>query len=64
MLIRIVYNSGHFDMVRPETLARLLNAHQVDQFQRASGWVRVGHDPVRTNSNPTYTGPERRHQSD
>lgn len=60
MLIRVMYNDGRFDMVKPQLLDNLLNKQQVTSFKRAAGWVVVGRDMVRSGHSRQYRGPERR----
>lgn len=61
MLIRIKYTDNRFDMVRPETLDRLLDAGTIQEFKRQEGWVRPDIGDVRHNrSGIRYSGPERR----
>jgi hypothetical protein len=61
MLIRVMYDDGRFDMVKPELLDKLLNSRKVSSFKRLGGWAVVGRDPVRSKRRDTdYKGPERR----
>ena len=61
MLIRVMYDNGKFDMVKPQLLNSLLESRKVSSFKRSSGWVVVGRDPVRCMRLTTdYKGPERR----
>ena len=62
MMIRVMYDDGQFDMVKPQLLDRLLEARRVTSFRRATGWAVVGRDPVRSRgrSSDYYQGPERR----
>jgi hypothetical protein len=60
MLIRVKYRDNRFDMVRPETLNRLLDAGNVQEFQRADGWVRVDSGNLRYHNRIKFSGPERR----
>jgi hypothetical protein len=61
MLIRVMYNNGKFDMVKPPLLGNLLEKKRVTRFKRSEGWVVVGRDPVRSNHrSQNYKGPERR----
>ena len=48
MMIQVKYRNGTYDMVKTETLNRLLANGEIDQFRRSSGWTRVGEDPIRS----------------
>lgn len=52
MMIRIVYQDGRFDMVRPESLDPLIAAGSITHFRRSTGWVTLGKDPVRDPEGP------------
>ncbi|NLV24586.1 MAG: hypothetical protein GXY54_07350 [Deltaproteobacteria bacterium] len=60
MLIRIQKNDKRFDMVKPDLLEEYIQTGVIRGFNRASGWVVIGRDPIRGYSNATYIGPERR----
>ncbi len=61
MLIRVMYNNGTFDMVKPGLLDSLLSNQKISSFKRSTGWVVVGRDPIRSSSRAgRYHGPERR----
>lgn len=60
MLIRVKYVDERFDMVRPETLSRLLDTGKVREFQRSDGWVMPGVGCLRGSSGKNYSGPDRR----
>ncbi|MDD2499195.1 MAG: hypothetical protein PHN92_00080 [Geobacter sp.] len=62
MLIRVKYNDNRYDMVRPETLDRLLEMGAVSEFHRRDGWVVSSSDSVRKSSRSGFTGPDRRGQ--
>jgi hypothetical protein len=57
MMIPVVYNSGTHDMVKAELLNRLLGSGVIMKFKRATGWVKVGTDPIRKIRHEEY--PER-----
>lgn len=61
MLIRVLYRDNTYDMVKDSRLDDLISAKKVVSFERSSGWVTVGRDPVRGVGGP-YRGPERRSQ--
>ncbi len=61
MMVRVIYHDNRYDMVKSTRLDDLISTNKVAKFQRTSGWVTVGVDPVRTlRTNTQYTGPERR----
>ncbi len=60
MMIRIRYPDGRFDMVKGTRLEYLIATKWISGFRRATGWVVIGRDPIRKNSEEAYCGPERR----
>jgi len=64
MMIRIILEDGSYDMVKAFRLDDLLPTGKIAKFQRSSGWVTVGVDPIRTQTGSSYTGPERRQEKD
>lgn len=60
MVIRIVYKDNVHDYVNDVLLNRFLEAGKIARFQRRTGWVTVGIDPVRTGKQAFFRGPERR----
>ena len=60
MLIRVMYNDGRFDMIKPNTLDDLLAKRTVTSFKRLTGWAVVGRDPIRNSARSRYRGTERR----
>ena len=60
MLIRVMYDNGRFDMVKPHLLDTLLATNRVTSFKRADSWAVVGRDAIRKSSSKDYAGPERR----
>lgn len=63
MMIRVMYNDGSFDIVKPGLLDRLIEEASITGFKRSAGWIVIGRDPIRTELKSTYTGPERRQSS-
>ena len=59
MLIPIITTCREPDSVPPYVLDRMLACGEVHAFERSSGWVMVGRDPIRSNRD-RYTGIERR----
>lgn len=60
MLIRVRFKDGRIDLIPSRKLDELIVMSEIDQFERASGWVMVGRDPIRSTLRGGYTGPERR----
>ena len=62
MLIRVMYDDGKFDMVKPQMLDTLLETNRVTSFKRNEGWAVVGRDTLRSRSHSSkgYAAPERR----
>jgi len=60
MVIRIVYKDNVHDYVNDVLLDRFLDAGEIARFQRRTGWVTVGMDPVRTGTQTAFRGAERR----
>ncbi|MEA3543711.1 MAG: hypothetical protein U9R69_00660 [Thermodesulfobacteriota bacterium] len=58
--INVVYKNGVKDRISPALLDTLIHSKQVDQFERSSGWVRVGIDVVRGMGGFGFSGVERR----
>ncbi len=61
MMVRVMYNDNRYDMVKSTRLDDLIGSNAVSKFERSSGWVTIGVDPIRApRKNTQYTGPERR----
>ncbi|MBN1958222.1 MAG: hypothetical protein JXQ81_12895 [Desulfuromonadales bacterium] len=60
MLIRVRFKDGRIDLIPSRKLDELIVMSEIDQFERASGWVMVGRDPIRSTLRGGYAGPERR----
>lgn len=61
MMLRVMYNDNRYDMVKSTRLDDLIVSNAVAKFERSSGWVTIGVDPIRApRKNIQYTGPERR----
>ncbi|SDZ78568.1 hypothetical protein SAMN05660420_00298 [Desulfuromusa kysingii] len=58
--VNVVYRNGVKDHISPALLATLISSKQIDKFERTSGWVQIGVDPVRGAASAGYSGPERR----
>ena len=62
MLIRVMYFSDKYDMVKPFLLDELIASKRVKKFRRSDGWATIGVDPVR-GMGGSYSGLERRKPS-
>ena len=60
MLIRVRYKDGRIDLIPSKNLDELIVMSEIEQFERAAGWVTVGKDPIRSTLRGEYMGPERR----
>ena len=61
MMVRIIYHDNRYDMVKSTRLDDLISSNAVAKFERSSGWVTIGVDPIRTpKGRQPYTGQERR----
>ena len=60
MLIRVLYNDGYYDYVKPELLDQLVESNQIITFYRQGGPAVLGVDRVRSPHRNNYAGPERR----
>jgi hypothetical protein len=60
MLIPVVFENGRRAMVKAYLLDRLIEEKRIISFQRSSGWVVLGHDPIRTCRRVVYCIPDRR----
>ncbi len=60
MLLRIQYKDHRYDMIEGRMLDRLISDQRIERFQRSSGWVTIGVDPIRMATNAAYEGEERR----
>ena len=62
MLIRVRYKDGRIDLIPSQRLDELIVMSEIEQFERAAGWVTVGKDPIRSTLRGHYSGAERRYQ--
>lgn len=60
MLIRVRYKDGRIELVPSRKLDELILMNEIEQFERSTGWVVLGQDPVRSTLRGDYGGPERR----
>jgi len=47
MIIRVMYKSGNYDLVKDILLDQLINSNKVLKFYRSGQWAIIGRDPVR-----------------
>ena len=59
-MIRVMWNRGNFDYVKPQLLEALIGRGEIICFRRRSGVVLLGVDPVREQRARHYSGEERR----
>ncbi len=55
MLIQVQYSNRQFDYVKPYLLDDLIDEEKVSKFRRASGWVTIGVDPMRSTRRVSCT---------
>jgi len=60
MLIRVLYNDGYYDYVKPQLLDQLIELNGIISFYRQSGPAVLGVDRVRSSRRSDYDGAERR----
>jgi len=60
MLIRVMYDDGTYDMVKPKTLDLLLERDKLTSFKRSDSWAVVGRDALRSSRSQGHKGLERR----
>lgn len=59
MLIPIIKSCKEPDSVPPYVLDRMILSGEIHAFERSSGWVIIGRDPIRSTKS-TFHGFERR----
>jgi hypothetical protein len=65
MLIQVIRTNGRFDYVKDFMLEYLIDSHAIIRFRRRAGWVTLGEEPRRTNTQlRVEVGPERRAVND
>ena len=60
MLIRVMYDDGRFDMVKPQILNLLLESEKLTSFKRSDSWAVIGRDTLRSSRSQGHQGIERR----
>jgi hypothetical protein len=60
MLIRVRYKDGRIELVPSKKLDELIVMSEIEEFERSTGWVTLGRDPIRSSLRGHYRGPERR----
>jgi hypothetical protein len=60
MKITVQFSVDDVGTVDARELGRLIAKREILAFERSSGWVKIGVDPVRGDGGEPYDGPERR----
>lgn len=60
MMIRVMYQDGVTEMVRPPVLQRLIESGKILRFRRIDGWAEIGTDPIRAQRRIPFSGRDRR----
>jgi hypothetical protein len=61
MMIGVIYKNNKRGMIDEYQLDDLIREGKINAFRRSSGWVKIGHDPIRERWKPSkYNGQERR----
>lgn len=60
MLIKVRFKDGRIDLSPSEILDEMIVMSEIEQFERDSGWVVLGQDPVRSTLRGRYSGPQSR----
>ena len=62
--IPVLFNNNHYKLVSGRELDQLLPTGRVKAFRRSTGWVLIGHAPLRGKGGKfgKFRGPERRNQ--
>ncbi|HKZ18304.1 MAG TPA: hypothetical protein VJ161_12655 [Geobacteraceae bacterium] len=61
MMIGVIYKNNKRGMIDEYLLDDLIKEGKINAFRRSSGWVKIGHDPIRERWKPSkYNGQERR----
>jgi hypothetical protein len=47
MLIKVMYEDGKIGKIESSQLDDLIHSRKIKKFQRSSGWVTIGVDPIR-----------------
>jgi len=54
MLIRVRFKNGRIDLIPSQELDELIIMSELEQFERSTGWVTVGKDPIRSTLRGRY----------
>jgi len=60
MLIRVRFKDGRIALVPSKKMDELIVMSEIEQFERTSGWVTVGRDPIRSTLRGYYSGTDMR----
>lgn len=59
MIIKVIYVNDGLRLVNAAFLDDFIKTRRIIAFERASGWVTIGRDPIRQKKRP-FAGPDRR----
>ena len=59
MIIKVMYADDGLGLVHARDLEHLIKTRKILAFERSSGWVTIGRDPIRQNDTKSV-GAERR----
>lgn len=59
MGITVIFHNGEEKKVPSYMLDYLIREHKIIAFQRSSGWVHIGRDPIRKSQQPLTRAGER-----
>lgn len=62
MIPVLMRDNDEYDEVPDYLLGHLIASGLIKSFRRSTGWVVIGHDPIREPGKHFYNGPERRSQ--
>jgi hypothetical protein len=54
MLIKVMHADGSIGEVESHQLDDLIHSNKIKKFQRSSGWVTIGVDPIREGRRDDY----------
>ena len=60
MLIRVMFDDGTYDMVKPKMLDLLLERDKLTSFKRSDSWAVVSRDALRSSRSQGHKDLERR----
>jgi len=63
MLIKVMHEDGQIEEIESYQLDDLIQSKKIKKFQRSSGWVTIGVDPIREGRRPDLEVPKRQKYS-